>query len=1153
MRLALAAAVISMSLTSLVQAEPVHYDEAIDGDLGIIVGQGWSVTIEVAPGINTVTGVLGFDGTDADVDPFNLIVPDDTQIESINFEYTTTILANPGNATYTFYLDGTDVIIDNLPPRETVQVTQIPHDSREFYADLIPIGPGAYALGRPGSSRTSIMIFEVAYTWTIVVSGDEPPPPITEVFVPYQRVGPQLDGQISIDEWRSAPQIPFENGSISVVHDLTHLYFLFNMREDRSDNAFRDGGPDQVWLLADVDEDGAVTPNVDLRYRMLSGTGNFRHETYAPPGSWPFNPPAARSFSTLAEGFGCFFADGSLTATPFLNCDRHRVWEIGIDLLEARASVDKSIRIGLLVQSELNEVESLPQDLADFMQFVHFQLEGETASTKSVGTTPDTTLSIFDVRVTQGVQNASNTIDLVAGRDTWVDVMTSTPSRADASIVTVFATQDGIDLPGSPFEKYVSEGYYSDREPASQGRWRMRIDAAHTQQDINFAFVARQPRLLSTTTGPDRTISFVETVTPTYWITPVNTGSNSTVLPSNAFLNRQELETRVALPVADIDFVRRPAFKANPATKEDANALVNQFVQQAALGWTMGLLLTGESPFALPDQIIGAFSASKDFGTTIGRSDPRWLDGAALGVWIKDVDVEAGLLLAHELNHNFDLDIAGTWGRHAPGCGANGVDPQWPYVNEQIQEPALLTEPVIGRTGFTIMPAIGIDADIPDYMTYCRAGYDSRVESQRAYPYQWMSPYRWRTQLNNVFAAAPATASFAATAYKSTATPAIRDALYLSGRVRSDGSGELGPVLRQPGITSAARRPGDYEIRLADCQGTTVGTKSFGASFIDVEGESRDEVAFAMTLADPGTLCAVQLRRGGTLLAEQVVTANVPEVAIASPNGGEYWDGIVTVGWTATDADDDELTASLFYSPDAGTRWLPVAGGVTGREFTFDSASLPGSEQALMRVIVTDGINTTRDDSNVVFGVAPKAPAVHIVGPNASGAIFAGEMQRFRGVARDAQGNVLPGDDFIWLLNGAAVGAGETLELVLPPGTSQLVLRVVAANGQIGETVLELGVLDYDVDRDLVPDSVDACPLSDTSSTIHFDGCVTEVYNLVTPNGCKVTDLLEQSFAESGRLGAMAEARRLRSEGLLTQRDWLPVHLCVVRGSRGGP
>ena len=159
-------------------AQPLDYDEAVDGEFGVVVGEGWTVTLTVDAGTNLVSGVIGFYGGDdgADIDPFNLIVPEGHRIDSIHFEYATTILKNPGSASYNLYLDGTDA---PSAPFERVSVTEIPSDSRELYTDFVPLGPGQYALGRPGSSRSSDMIFEVAYTWTLLASELDVPEPTT--------------------------------------------------------------------------------------------------------------------------------------------------------------------------------------------------------------------------------------------------------------------------------------------------------------------------------------------------------------------------------------------------------------------------------------------------------------------------------------------------------------------------------------------------------------------------------------------------------------------------------------------------------------------------------------------------------------------------------------------------------------------------------------------------------------------------------------------------------------------------------------------------------------------------------------------------------------------------------------------------------------
>lgn len=1140
-------AALALLFTTAGHTEPVHYDESVDGDIPFESGVGWALTVTVAPGQNTVTGILTHTPEFSDNDGFQFIVPEGMQVESIHFEYAATYQTDPGVAGYTWYLDGVEYDT-TLPPSERVDIVAVQSDSRFMYPDEMPLGAGEYRLGRGGSGITTDFVYEVAYTWTITVSGGEPEP--IEVSVPYQRIGPRLDGEIADNEWRTAPQIQLDNGSVSVVHDETRLYFLFNMRQDRSDNAFRDGGPDQVWLLADVNEDGAITPNVDRRYRMLSGTGNFRYELYAAPGGPPLQPPVDRSFSALAEGFGCFFADNSARILP-LSCDRHRVWEVAIDLLELQAADDKSARVGFLVQSELAEFETLPDDLTDFTQFARFTLEGDTSmqTNLTAGTEP---LEVLEVRVTQGIQDATNSLDLVTSRDTWLEArFGGNNSRPEYPTVTIFAQQDGVDVPGSPWTRFSSMRWQDGRDPAFEGFFRVQVDGIHARGEMDVDIVSRQARIFTTTAGTGHRARFVPTITPTYWIVPVDTGTSEAALPRDQFLDRQELETRSVLPVADIDFVRRPVIKRNPATKADANAMVNEYIQTATLAWTLGLLFTGESPFDLPDQTIGAFASSKNFGTTIGRSDPRWLDGAAVGVWIKDSGIANGQLLAHELNHNFDLDTSGNWGRHITGCTAVGVDPQWPYVTSDIQEPGLLTEPVLDKNGSTIMPPRAVVPQMFDYMSYCRWVYDTDISDNRAYPYQWVSPYRWQVQLDNLFRATRAASPLTALAAVSPAavTP-VQDSLYVSGRIGIDGTGSLDPVLRQPGIAGSNYRPGEYEVRVIECGGATVGGTSLGASFVDAEDEPRDQVAFAMTLVDPGNVCAVQLLHGQSLLAEQSATPNSPEVEMLFPNGGERLVGVEKIAWRATDADGDELTAALFHSPDGGMTWLPIASGIVGGEFDVDTATLPGSETGRMRVVVTDGMNTVSDDSDADYSVAPKPPSVSILGPGADNELFAGEAQRYEGKVLDPQGNVLslPEESYVWLLDGNAVGRGDVLNVHLVPDAEELVLRVTDDRGLTGEAALSLNVSDYDADRDGVPDTHDACPLSDTTSRLTIAECDpgVEIENDVMPDGCTIGYAIEQALESTGARGARDVIRTLRAEGYLGNREFPYLMRCLT-------
>jgi len=978
-------------------------------------------------------------------------------------------------------------------------------------------------------------------------------PSAVEIIVPGGT--PQLDGRIDYQEWRVAPQLQLEGGSITFMHDELRLYMLINMLEDGSDNALRDGGPDQFSLLFDIDEDGSVSANVDRRYRMLPGTGNFRYETYADSSGVTFNPPEEISFSALAEGFGCFLSDGSATINP-LSCFNHRVWEVGIDLLEIEAAGDKTAKLGLQVQSETDVSESLPANLGRLSDFIQLQLSGNTNLDVPSRGMPTRPLSNAEFRVTQAIQEEDSRLALVQSRRTYVDLLVDTDEDlAESVTTTLFASRDGIDLPGSPFAlwlKYNSSWGTSNRR---SGPIRTSISFSNeaASGDMRFRMVTRQPLLEARLDTPERAVSFVPTITPVYWIVPINTGDNADPnLPDQNFLLRSELEVRAAFPVADVDFVRRPAIKANPGSAADAIALLNQYDQQALLAWTLGLLITGESPFALPDQIIGAFPADANLDGFLGMSDPLWWQGGAgRVVWIKDTVVDNGLLLPHELNHNLDTNIQGSWGRHTAGCTATGVNPQWPYTDLTIQQPALVTEDVIGRNGISLPPARRVEADTPDYMSYCRKSYRSSASAYEAYPFQWVSPYRWRRQLEEAFAdvtpSLSASRSLAASSFSAAASmPTIEDVLYVSGAIRQgDGGGFLKPVLMQPGVVRDNQQPGDYAIRLADCSDQTLYSMAFSASFTDVEGQARSSSPFAMVLPNPGNLCAVQLRRGNTLLAERLLSPNSPQVTVTSPNGGDYWDGIHSLRWNASDVDGDALTATILYSPDEGLTWLPVAGDISGDEYSIDSTGLPGSERALFRVLVSDGLNTAHDDSDSIFQVAAKAPVVSIISPSATGDAVAGASITLRGSAHDAAGQALPGDDFVWQLDGLPIAVGNEVPAFLGAGEQRLELLVTAENGLTGRAEVLLDVQESDGDGDGVPDDEDLCPDSIPGSLVTVASCPTAVENRILTTGCSLEEVVNGTLEQEGREGLIDLLHAMRKSGELDKEEAKAVKKCV--------
>ena len=99
---------------------------------------------------------------------------------------------------------------------------------------------------------------------------------------------------------------------------------------------------------------------------------------------------------------------------------------------------------------------------------------------------------------------------------------------------------------------------------------------------------------------------------------------------------------------------------------------------------------------------------------------------------------------------------------------------------------------------------------------------------------------------------------------------------------------------------------------------------------------------------------------------------------MTSPNGGEILTGTVPITWEADDLDGDSLTYIVRYSPDNGGTWLAVTVDLTETSYELDTSELPGTDQGIIQVIATDGVNTTTDSSDGVFSVPEKGPVAYI-------------------------------------------------------------------------------------------------------------------------------------------------------------------------------
>jgi outer membrane protein assembly factor BamB/subtilase family serine protease len=71
----------------------------------------------------------------------------------------------------------------------------------------------------------------------------------------------------------------------------------------------------------------------------------------------------------------------------------------------------------------------------------------------------------------------------------------------------------------------------------------------------------------------------------------------------------------------------------------------------------------------------------------------------------------------------------------------------------------------------------------------------------------------------------------------------------------------------------------------------------------------------------------IETNESNNNLTAEVFVANKIDLELVSPRGGEVWNGTQAVRWTALH--DENLTIDLFYSPNYGINWIPLASNLT--------------------------------------------------------------------------------------------------------------------------------------------------------------------------------------------------------------------------------
>ncbi len=192
----------------------------------------------------------------------------------------------------------------------------------------------------------------------------------------------------------------------------------------------------------------------------------------------------------------------------------------------------------------------------------------------------------------------------------------------------------------------------------------------------------------------------------------------------------------------------------------------------------------------------------------------------------------------------------------------------------------------------------------------------------------------------------------------------------------SDGQhhGVLAPAFQKLGVADLDANDGtvdDWAFVLRDRQGAVLATYPFRAVWrVPDTPADRAVVPITYSIEElPGT-ATIELVGPDGVADTLSMSANAPTVEITTPataGAQSSAAGTVTATWRGADADGDDLTYLVFYSPDNGANWRMVADELTATTFEVPVTGTPAGPR--IRVVVTDGVRS--DVAEVPFRLTP--------------------------------------------------------------------------------------------------------------------------------------------------------------------------------------
>lgn len=643
------------------------------------------------------------------------------------------------------------------------------------------------------------------------------------------------------------------------------------------------------------------------------------------------------------------------------------------------------------------------------------------------GPPPGPDLHVNAIEVTQAIQDLNNSVDLVAGKRTYVRVHVSAPVNVNDVFDTLSGRRGFVSLtpvlnPGNPGSD-ITVRPSPDRGQLNDSFWfelpsswatagsltlTARIDPNNAKNDLVLGDNVRTT-----------TVTFQSPATLQLRIVNVQyTVGGTTYLAANSHLSSLESWLRRAYPISTLE-VTRQTFVYPTAGLPNVDTLHGWL----ALGKIFRMLFSGEDARVVYYGVVddgGGFMRGKAAGIpgTIaagpsGNDDWGWDFDGSYNDWYG----------GHEIGH--------TRGRsHAEFCGAGG-GAAYPYPSGRIS-PDLTGNGAI--YGFDISTRAIYPPAWKDVMTYCSN--------------QWVSDFTYegiRNYLDSIGLARAAAGPASVSATEFLAVMGLADLDTGTASLES-------AYLVDQSADVPLPEPGDWTLALVDGADNDLATYAFAPELLsDAEDSPGTPAVIAEVIPWVDGAVRVEVRFGGAVVASRTASANAPTVVLTAPADGSVVPaGPFQVAWEGADVDGDPLEYSLLFSRDDGATWDSLGTGLTGDSVTLNTDDLPGGAIRL-RVLVSDGFLSGQDTSEAVT-LPLHAPTVTIAQPDPDAVFFPTQPVALQGSAYDMEDGTLADAAFAWssdrdggLGNGASLNTSE-----LSTGTHLLTLTVTDSQGQTG-------------------------------------------------------------------------------------------------------